>query len=196
MYIPLIFVTFDFVALRTGFLAIVLTIYVRLVTTDTIAVSTVAFWTVNGILAIGLLAIVVVLGMQSNGNAIFTMNFSHPMPPAIVLLAQIYLCTAIDVAAWIRFAVWMAIGKMNFVNPSRLSLSLPVHIWMLFLCVCAQNAWVGQSNSFYVILAYTQRLNGSFQVPPYRNSTSVYYAHYYMTEMYNCTTIKSPIIFM
>lgn len=99
--------------IETGLLAIILTIYVRLVTTDTITVSTLAFWTVNGILAIGLLAIVFLLGMEPNGNAIFRWSFSHPMPPAIVLLVCIYLCAAIDVAAWIRFAVWMAIGEFE-----------------------------------------------------------------------------------
>lgn len=96
---------------KTGLLAIILTIYVRLVTTDTITVSTVAFWTVNGILAIGLLAIVFLLGMEPKGNAMFALSFSHPMPPAIVLVVCIYLCSAIDVAAWIRFAVWMIVGK-------------------------------------------------------------------------------------
>lgn len=114
-----------------GLLAIILTIYVRLATTNTITVSTTAFWTVNGILAIGLLVIVFMLGMQSKGNAIFTLSFLHPMPPAIVLLASIYLCTAIDVAAWIRFTIWMVIGKMNFVNPQ---------LW--FMCIWGENSFV------------------------------------------------------
>lgn len=96
---------------NAGFLAATLTIYIKLVASDTITVSTTIFWTFTAILIAGLVAIVLLLSTQPKGNAIFSFNRSHPLFPAIILFGCIYLCTAIDVAAWIRLAVWIAIGK-------------------------------------------------------------------------------------
>ncbi|XP_055301854.1 uncharacterized protein LOC129568229 [Sitodiplosis mosellana] len=95
-------------------LAATLAILIKIVISKAVTISMTLCWIFISILIVSLLVIVLVLGAQPKGNAIFSLNLSHPLLPAIVLFGCIFLFTAIDVAAWIRLAIWMTIGILLY----------------------------------------------------------------------------------
>lgn len=90
-----------------------LSIFIKIAELNAVPISTTVYWIFISILIASLVTIVLVLGAQPKGNAIFELNLSHPLLPAVVLFTCIYLCTAIDVAAWIRLAIWTIIGNLQ-----------------------------------------------------------------------------------
>lgn len=58
--------------------------------------------------------IVFIMGLQPKRNSIFELKLSlNPLFPALNIFACIYLLTMFDVIVWIRFIIWMLIGKIS-----------------------------------------------------------------------------------